>query len=144
MKKIRNREHKKVIKYMRALNNTLAQDEYLGLNRFRVDMYSEDWFAFDDGSGGILHIIFKLSDKRTGNTAYFIADNWSYRREISEHANDFLIRCSSGIPGHFPSLHYVAYDVHTIIPYDGDKNREINIQDGVVKTYSWIKSVNFD
>lgn len=140
---MREKEHRKVLKYMQKLNKQLATDEYLGLNRFRVDMFAENWNRFNDGSGGILSIIFKLSDKSTGNSAYFIADNYDYILELNKYANDFLIRCSSGREGHIPQLHYVAYDVHKIIPYDGSKREIINIKEYVVDTYSWIKSIRF-
>lgn len=146
MRKERKREHKKVIAYMRRVNKQIETDEYLGLNRFRVDCFSEQWKRFYDGSGGIIIIIFKLSDKSTGNTAYFVADNWNYKREISEYANDFLIRCSSCRTGHFPRLSYAAYNIHTIEQYDGEKGRRElpTPEDGVINTYSWINGVEFD
>lgn len=139
----RKKEHKKVVKYMRLFNKSLANDSYLGLNRFRTDIYSEKWFRFEDG-GGWLSYIFKISDKLTGNTAYFITDNYSYRYELAIHANDFLIRCSSGREGHHPPLHYVAYDVHNIIPYNMDNNKTIVCEDGIVNTYSWIRTIKLE
>lgn len=129
---------------MKWLNKHIGQDSYLGLNRFRIDMYSENWFRFGDGSGGRLHIIFKLSDNVTGNTAYFFADNYDYDRKIAIYANDFLIRCSSGSPGHYPNLIYVAYDINNVIPYDRDRKKTIICKENVIDTYSWIKSIQFE
>lgn len=144
---MRKKEHKKVLRYMKKVNKQLATDEYLGLNRFRVDMYSETWHKYDNVLGGTLIIIFKLSDNVTGNTAYFISDNYDYDKEVPIHTNDFLIRCSSCHSGHYPPLHYAAYDIHDIVPYDGDKNKTIidTIIDteNILNTYSWIKSVKF-
>lgn len=146
MRRERKREHKKVIAYMRKVNKQLAEDKYIGLNRFRVDMHSEYWEKYEDGSGGHLYITFKISDNSTGNTGYFLANNYDYKIRIGEYANDFLIRCSSCRTGHFPHLYYVAYDVHTIEQYDGHKGRrELPKPEGyVINTYSWIKGVKFD
>ena len=140
-RKMRKKAHKEVVKYMRALNKNIGNDEYLGINRFRVDMYSEHGYEFDDHSGVELHILFKLTDNVTGNTAIFHCDNFDYRRRLSTCTNDFLIRCSSGWSGHWPHLHYLAYDVHTIVPYAGEAKKGMKrdkFEEGVINTYSWI------
>lgn len=138
MQKDRKKEHKKVLKDMRRINRQIENDEYLGLNRFRIDIVTENWHRFVDGSGGFLHILFKITDKLTNNKACFMADNYNYWIRMNEYANDFLIRCSSGHMGHFPPLLYAAYDVHEIVPYrEFDKLREP--EDGVIDTYNWLK-----
>lgn len=140
MQKNRKKEHKKVVKFIRQLNKKISNDLYLGINRFRIDMVTENWRKFEDGSGGTLIIVLKISDKLTNNKACFIVDNYDYWREIYNYANDFLIRCSSGHAGHYPPLHYVAYDIHSIVPYNGSKNREIKeTEDGVIDYYDWIE-----
>lgn len=141
MYKDRKKEHKKVIKYMRMRNKQLAADDYIGLNRFRIDLFSEKWFRFEDGSGGVLSLTFKLTDTWTNNTAYFICDNYDYQWRMFDYLNDFLIRCSSGRKGHWPPLHYIAYDVHEIKPYAHFKEREINIEpkDGIINKYNWTR-----
>lgn len=139
MQKDRKKEHKKVVKNIRKINKQIQNDEYLGLNRFRIDMVTENWRKFEDGSGGTLIIVLKISDKLTNNKAYFIVDNYDYWREIYNYANDFLIRCSSGHIGHHPPLHYVAYDVHSIVPYGNHKATEPSkYEDSVITYYDWI------
>lgn len=140
MQKDKKKKHKKIIKDMRRFNKQLATDEYIGLNRFRIDLFSEEIDRYSDGSGMYMYLIFKLTDKLTDNTAYFSASNYNYLYKMSEYANDFLIRCSIGHLGSFPPLHYIAYDVHTIIPYVGRKDNPIQkekYKDGVINTYNW-------
>ena len=50
MQKDRKKEHKKIVKHMQLINKQLAADEYMGLNRFRIDMFMEDWHRYADGS----------------------------------------------------------------------------------------------
>lgn len=147
MQKDRKKVHKKVIKYIQMRNKQLAEDEYVGLNRFRIDIWSENMHRFSDGSGVRLIYILKLTDSLTGNSAYFETDNFWYEYKIFEYANDFLIRCSSGWSGHWPHLHYLAYDVHEVIDYKGriDKGfvNEDEYEDEIINTYSWIDSIKF-
>lgn len=138
MQKDRKKIHQKIVKEMRNFNKRLAADEYLGLNRFRIDMVSENMYRYSDGSSLYLLVIYKISDKLTGNSACFIAYNYDFYYKIYDYANDFLIRCSSGRRGHAPSLHYVAYDVHQIIPYTGRKIENNKIEDGIINTYNWL------
>lgn len=136
----RLKEHKKIIKYMRRVNNQMANDEYLGLNRFRIDMYSEKWWRFSDGSGGELFIYFRITDKVTGNSAIFYANNYNYIMKINEYLNDFIIRCGSGWAGHFPHLSYIAYDVHAIKEYGSHKETPLEkYEEGVINTYNWLE-----
>lgn len=139
MHKDRKKEHKKVIKYMRKFNKSLIKDDYIGCDRFRIDLWSERWYRFSDKSGGELLCVFKLSDRLADNSAYFICDNYNYQREIFSFLNDFLIRCSSGTPGHYPALNYVAYDIHNVVPYNNERNVSNKIAEGVIDNYCWIK-----
>lgn len=139
MKNDRKKEHKKVVTYMRKLNKQVMTDEYLGLNRFRMDLFAEKWNRYDDGSGGQLTIYVKMTDKETNNKAFFIVNNYDYKRKMPEYMNDFLIRCSSGQAGSWPHLHYVAYDVHTIIPYAGSKRNSEKYEDGIITKYNYTK-----
>lgn len=141
MHKDRKKEHKKVIKYMRRMNKNLLEDDYVGCGRFRLDLWSESWYRFEDGSGGELFLTFKITDTATGNKALFFANNYNYYIKIWEYCNDFLIRCSSGCLGHIPSLNYIAYDVHSIKQYVGDiKNGRVLRQpeEYVIDKYCWI------
>lgn len=144
MQRDRKKVHKKIMKYIRKVNKQIAADEYIGLNRFRADMFSESWFRFNDGSGGILYMHIKLSDAVTGNTAFYIVEQWGFEWKLYEYLNDFMIRCSDGCIGHHPPLHYVAYDVHDVVPYDGRKDMEPRIEEDVIATYSWINGVSYD
>lgn len=121
MHKDRKKEHKKVIKYMRRMNKNLLEDDYIGCGRFRLDLWSESWYRFSDGSGGELFLTFKITDTETGNKALFFADNFDYISKILSYTNDFLIRCSSGHSGHYPHLNYPAYDIHEIKAYSKGK-----------------------
>lgn len=137
MQKDRKAVHKKVMKEIRRRNESLANDEYVGLNRFRIDMVSESMYRFSDGSGLTLSFLLKISDALTGNSCCFMANNYNYEYRIFEYANDFLIRCSDGWMGHYPPLHYVAYDVHEIVPYVGRKsNSNKEPKDGVICKYN--------
>lgn len=133
--KLREKEHKKVRKYIRAINHSISNDAYLGLNRFKVYMFNEDWLKFNDNSGGFLHMTIKMSDNLTGNSAYFYANDFNYKKDIPTYLNDFLISCSCGDHGHFPPLHYMAYDVHKLIPYAGDSEKT-KFYDEAVMTYN--------
>lgn len=137
MQKDREKEHNKVIKYIHKINKKIANDKYIGLNRFRVDMYREYWKRFEDNSGGYLTIVFKMTDKLTNNSACFISSNFGFVYDLNRYLNDFLVRCSSGHPGHYPPLHYVTYDISEVISYSGNKVEVI--KDYVVDKYSWIK-----
>lgn len=140
MKKDRKKEHKKVVKFIRQLNKEISNDLYLGINRFRVDIYSENMYRFADGSGVKLSFIIKLYDSVTENKAYVYVTSFNYIINLKKYVNDFLIRCSSGHTGHYPPLYYVAYDVHSIVPYNGSKNREIKeVEDGVIDYYDRIE-----
>lgn len=139
MQKDRKKIHKEVVKYMRWRNKELATDAYIGLNRFRIDLAQESWYRFEDGSGGELFLTFKLTDLLTGNKACFMCNNFNYDYKLLMYANDFLIRCSSGNKGHHPPLHYVAYDIHTIIPYDKDDHeKKVIPDDDVLCRYNWL------
>lgn len=135
MQKDKKKIHNKIVRRMRTTNKQLASDKYLGLNRFRIDLFSEKWHKYSDGSGHYVRLIFKLSDKITGNSAYFISSNYSYNHELFIYANDFLIRCSSGTRGHTPSLSYIAYDVHEIVPYSGRNNTIPEPKENIIDTY---------
>jgi len=134
---MRKREHNKVKRYMHKVNNKVMSDSYLGLNRFRIDSYREFWHKYADNSGGRLTVYFKLTDTLTNNTATFVANNYDYERQILSYFNDFLIRCSSGLSGNFPPLHYVQYDVHEIVDYKGNKCTERD--ESVVCAYDYFK-----
>lgn len=137
MQKDRKREHKKVIKYIRKLNKNISEDAYLGLNRFRIDSYRENWYRYEDGSGGDLNCFVKITDTLTNNCAVFIVNNYDYYYKIIEYTNDFMIRCSSGNYGHYPALHYVMYDIHEIVSYDGNKVNNYT-EKGVIGKYDFI------
>lgn len=138
MQKDRKKVHKEIIKYMRRRNKEIAVDDYIGLDRFRIDLFYENWRRYDDGSGGYMYLVFKMTDKWTGNTAYFHCNNYDYARKIFEYLNDFLIRCSDGWSGSWPHLGYIAYDVHEIIPYAHRKPRDPSkYEDGVINKYNW-------
>lgn len=139
MQKNRKKEHKKVMKYIRSMNKNLLNDEYIGLNRFRIDLFQERWFHYSDGSGGELFCLLKVTDTKTGNYGVFEVNNYDYKSQIAKYVNDFLIRCSSGHYGHYPRLHYITYDVHKIIPYKEQNNMETEIEDGIIDNYSWLK-----
>lgn len=139
MQKDRKREHKKIVKYTRRINKQISSDEYLGLNRFRIDIYSEDMYRYSDGSGVHLYLIFKLTDNVTNNSAYFTADNYNYDWYILQYTNDFLIRCSTGRYGHQPLLHYIAYDVHEVVEYDGRKDCKPKFSDEAIDIYNFTK-----
>lgn len=135
----RKKEHKKVIKYIRKFNKYIESDEHIGLNRFRVDVLSEKMYRFSDGSGVELFFIIKMTDTYTGNIACFLADNFDYRNKLGTYVNDFMIRCSDGHRGHIPSLHYVAYDIHTIMPYVGRGNTNKGYEEGIINKYNWLR-----
>lgn len=139
MQKDRKKEHKQVVKYIRRINKQLSQDEYLGINRFRIDIWSENWHRFSDGSGGELFLVFKIIDTLIGNFAMFTANNYSYAYKVGVYINDFLIRCSSGHPGHYPFLQYIVYDVSKIISYDGCDVENKKIEEGIINKYNWIE-----
>ena len=137
--KLRSKAHKEVVKYMRKVNKQIMNDEYLGLNRFRLDMLREDWHEYEDKSGGMLGVLFKIKDNLTGNKAAFYISRFNFEWHISEYVNDFLIRCSNGHRGSIPSLSYCAYDVHDIVPYGNHKVTDPSkYEDGVVCKYDWI------
>ena len=137
--KLREKEHKKIVTYMRRVNKQIMNDEYLGINRFRIDMEREYWWEFSDKSGGELSIYFKIKDNDTGNWAIFNANNYDYVLSINKYANDFLIRSSSGWAGHYPHLQYLAYDVHDIKPYGGRKETpKEKYEEGVIDYYNWL------
>lgn len=140
MQKDRKKVHKKIVKAMRRRNKQLATDEYIGLDRFRIDILSEEMYRFPDGNEVELFYFVKLSDKLTGNCAVFHTNNFRFNYQIFEYANDFLIRCSSGRSGHYPPLHYVAYDVHEIIPYEGGSKKDSlkEAENGVINKYNWL------
>lgn len=135
MQKERKKEHKKVIKYMRRMNKSLLNDNYIGCGRFRLDLWAENWYRFSDGSGGELFLTFKIIDTWTGNKALFFATNYDYESKIWHYTNDFLIRCSSGRTGHYPSLSYPAYDVHEIKAYVKDKEWDGKSEEYVIDKY---------
>lgn len=136
----RKKEHKKVIKYIRKFNKYIGNDEHIGLNRFRVDVLSETMYRFSDGSGVELFFIIKMTDTYTGNIACFLADNFNYRNKLATYVNDFMIRCSDGWRGHIPSLHYAAYDIHTIMPYVGSRKSIGNeFEEGIINKYNWLE-----
>lgn len=139
MQKDREKEHKKIVKFIRNINAQLANDEYIGLNRFKIVMLSEEMYRFSDGSGIELYFIFKLIDEYTNNSACFLADSFNYKRKIFTYANDFLIRCSDGWRGHIPSLHYAAYDIHTTMPYVGRKRIRKEPEEGVINKYNFLR-----
>lgn len=146
MQKDRKKEHKKIVKELRRRNKQLASDEYVGLNRFRIDLLSEEMLRFPDGSGVELFYYVKLTDTLTGNSAVFYTNNFRFNYQIFEYANDFLIRCSGGRSGHFPPLHYVAYDVHEVVPYEWKKDNPTpkeKYEEGVINTYSWLGWFNY-
>lgn len=139
MQKERKKEHKKVIKYMRRMNKSLLKDDYIGCGRFRLDLWSESWYRFSDGSGGELFVTFKITDTWTGNKALFLANNYNYDIIVWTYVNDFLIRCSSGHSGHYPPLSYPAYDVHEIKSYAKDKEWNGKLEDEyIIDKYCWI------
>lgn len=142
MQKDRKKSHTPIIKYMKKINKDLSNDIYLGLNRFKIDLWSENWYRFSDNSGGILNLTFKMTDNLTNNVAFFMCDNYDYEYEICKYLNDFAIRCSSGNYGHYPHLHYVAYNIHKIAPYRGNSKSNIgDIRDEVINKYSYLKSI---
>lgn len=141
----RKKEHKRIVNLMQKLNKELAKDEYLGCSRFRIDLYSEDWYKYSDSSGGYMSMIFKMTDKATNNKAFFMCSSYDYDFYIPAYINDFAIRCSKGVPGHLPPLGYVAYDVHSVIPYAGQRdNNNISIETETMNKYSYIKSIKID
>lgn len=137
--KLREKEHKKIVHYMRRVNKQIINDEYLGLNRFRLDMLRENWREYDDKSGGHLNILFKITDNVTGNKAVFGCTNYGFEWCINNYANDFMIRSSNGLAGHFPHLEYYAYDVYSVVPYGNNNvtNPE-KYEDDVICKYDWI------
>ena len=137
MKKEIKKIHKRIVREMRAANKHLMTDDYLGKNRFRIDMYSEKYYRYSDNSGYQINIIFKITDNKTGNKAFFLADNYNYSREIALHLTDFMIRCSTGMKGHYPPLAYVAYDVHEIVPYEG-ASQNVAINDEAIDMYDYL------
>ena len=139
MRKDRKKEHRKIVKFMRKQNDVLAHDDYLGRGRFRIDMYSEDWSPYGDGSGGYMRVLFKMKDTWYGNSAMFYTNNYGYDYFVFNYLNDFLIRCSSGHMGHWPALHYAAYDVHTIVPYKKEKIKEVKVDEDVVCSYNYLR-----
>lgn len=139
MQKSKKNIHKEIIKYVRSVNKQLKNDEYLGLNRFRVDLFAEKWHKYSDNSGYCVTLLVKITDNLTKNKCVFSCDNYDYKYGISIYANDFLIRCSSGASGHFPTLNYIAYDVHEIVPYTKDTLGLCKkVEDGVIDTYNWL------
>ena len=143
MRRERKRIHKEVVKYMRMRNKQMAADEYVGLNRFRIDLFEEDYIRYPDGSGGHLFLVFKMTDKLTGNTAYFGTNSYSYTHVMFDYLNDFLVRCSAGHSAHWPHLHYWAYDVHECIEYEGirkkDDFKHKDPEEGVIDKYDWTR-----
>lgn len=133
--KIREKEHKKIVNYMKKVNKQLKYDEGIGSGRFRMDFYSENFHSYADGSGGYLFVIVKITDTLTGNNAYFDINNYNYDFEINRYTNDFLIRCACGSEGHYPLLHYLAYDVHSIVHYNGTPDEPK--ADYIVDKYDW-------
>lgn len=133
--KQRTKVRREIVNYMRRVNKQIANDGYLGLNRFRADIFSEKWERYSDGSGGCLTVVVKLTDKITGNSAYYVSDNYRFYRDMHECMNDFLIACSSGFHGCIPNPHYIAYDVHSIAPYTEKSVRRTS--DEAVDTYNW-------
>lgn len=137
--KDRKVEHKKVIKYIRKWNKTLNEDDTIGCGRFRIDMWSEKWYRFSDGSGGELYVLLKLSDTLTNNSAMFYVDNFNYKCKVGQYLNDFMIRCSSGHKGHYPPLNYIAYDIHEIKEYAKYPKWNGKVEEGILDNYDWIK-----
>lgn len=87
--KQRKREQRKINKAVRAMNENIKRDN-LWRGRFRFHQTDAAWFAFEDGSGGILRVCIEARDLKTGLYYNCYIDNYSTFGKLWEEANKFI------------------------------------------------------
>jgi hypothetical protein len=95
MDKMRRNYQRKLNRKIKELNRAIEEDE-LWKGRFVARQIKAQWEKFSDGSGGVLHVIIRMYDKKTGYykdylldyAPYFRTINWNISMEI---ANKFIV-----------------------------------------------------
>ncbi len=77
--------HKALINALDKWNISLTNDEYIGRDRFGIEIYKEEWEQFEDGSGEILELVLKMYDRVTGNTACFMCNDYDCEYKIPHY-----------------------------------------------------------
>lgn len=94
--KMRKRYQSSLNKKIRELNKAIEEDN-LWLGRFIARQTDAYWEKFSDSSGGILRVVIRMYDKKTGFYKDFILDYAPYFKTINWHismdiVNHFIVK----------------------------------------------------
>jgi hypothetical protein len=95
MDKMRRNYQRKLNRKIRELNHAIEKDD-LWRGRFVARQIKARWEKFFDGSDGVLHVIIRMYDKKTGYYKDYWLDYAPYLRFINWHisvdiANKFIV-----------------------------------------------------
>ena len=91
--KQRKQAQKKINKFVRVLNKSIANDN-LWRGRFIIRQTDAYWDHFEDGSGGELRVWLEIRDLKTGLYMRFSTDNYGTGWDIWENSNKFIAEYS--------------------------------------------------
>lgn len=82
-----DKKQRRLNRYIRQFNKSLAQDAFLGLNRFRVAQKAR----FDDGNLILRIYLIEFVDTKTSESKQIVVSNYDYSRQIFWGMNDFIV-----------------------------------------------------
>ena len=88
--KLRKKEQKKITKYIRAMNENIANDD-LWRGRFYGHQVQADWYRYADGSGGWHRTWIELRDKKSLMTKIIEVDNYDIKWKLFQEMNNFIV-----------------------------------------------------
>lgn len=80
-----NKSQRRINRFVRHFNKTLASDAVLGLNRYSVHQIVKNGYYPET------RYLMKIVDNRTGQSQEFAVDNFDYKRELFWRANHFIV-----------------------------------------------------